>query len=61
MVVEGARAVVSVREVARSRGVDVPLCDAVWSVIYGGASIASVSTTLTGRAPTSEFYGMRTN
>ena len=61
MVVEGARAVVSVRELARSRGVDVPLCDAVWSVIYGGASIAAVSTTLTGRAPTSEFYGMRTN
>lgn len=58
MVVEGARAVVSVRELARARGVEVPLCDAVWDILYGGQSIERVTAALTGRVPTSEFYGM---
>ena len=58
MVVEGARAVISVRELAAARGVEVPLCDAVWDMVYGGSSVASVTATLTGRAPTREFYGM---
>ena len=58
MVVEGAHAVVSVRELARSRGVEVPICDAVWDIVYGGRSVASVIASLTGRVPTEEFYGM---
>lgn len=58
MVVEGARAAESVRELAHNRGVEVPLVDGVWGLIHGGVSIESISAQLTGRAPNTEFYGM---
>ena len=60
MVVEGARAVVSVRELAQKKGVEVPISDAVWNVIYGGMSVETVTAMLIGRTPTREFYGMGT-
>lgn len=58
MVVEGAHAVVSVRELAEVYGVEVPISDAVWSVIYQGSSVESVKAPLMDRASTEEFYGM---
>lgn len=58
MVVEGARACVSVRELAHKYGVEVPIVEAVWNLLYGGASIDSVIHLLTDRTPTEEFYGM---
>ncbi len=58
MVVEGARAAESVRELAHARGVEVPLVDSVWDLIHGGVGIESISAQLTGRAPNTEFYGM---
>lgn len=60
MVVEGARAVVSVRELAQKKDVEVPISDAVWNVIYGGMSVETVTAMLIGRTPTREFYGMGT-
>lgn len=61
MVVEGARAVVSVRELASAHGVEVPIANAVWSVLYGGVPVASAGALLMGRTPTEEFYGMSEN
>ncbi len=58
MVVEGARAATSVRELARAKGVEVPLVEGVWSLIHGGVSIEEVISSLSGRAPNIEFYGM---
>ena len=58
MVVEGARAATSVRELARARGVEAPLVEGVWSLIHGGVSIEGVVASLSGRAPNIEFYGM---
>ena len=61
MVVEGARAVISVRELARRSGVEVPISDAVWNIVYGGMSVEDAAATLIGRTPTREFYGMGRN
>ena len=58
MVVEGAHAVVSIRELGRRLGVETPIADAVWQVVHGGVSADSVAGLLMGRMPTEEFYGM---
>lgn len=58
MVVEGARAATSVRELAARRGVDVPLVSGVWDLIHGGKSLESVIGALSDRIPNIEFYGM---
>lgn len=58
MVVEGARAVVSVRELAHAHGVEVPLCDAVRGLTSGRLTFDQVSERLMDRLPTTEFYGM---
>lgn len=58
MVVEGARACVSVRELAQTHGVEAPIVEAVWSLLYGGASIDTAIHLLTDRVPTEEFYGI---
>lgn len=60
MVVEGAHAVVSVRELAARIGVEAPIADAVWSVVYEGASPYDMASALMDREPTEEFYGMGT-
>lgn len=59
MVVEGAHAVVSVRELARAHGVEVPIADAVWQVVFGGATVEQMAEALMGRVATEEFYGMQ--
>ena len=59
MVVEGAHACVSVRELAQDKGVEVPITKAVWSLVYDGASPREVAASLAKREPTHEFYGMK--
>ncbi len=58
MVVEGAHAAISVRELAHAKGVEVPITEAVWGLVHGGASIDQVTAALVGREPKREFYGM---
>ena len=58
MVVEGARACRSVREGAASCGVEVPIADAVYGLLYGGVPLAEVTAGLYARAPRVEFYGL---
>lgn len=58
MVVEGARACRSVRELARGCDVDVPIADAVYGLLYDGMSFDQVAESLYTRAPRSEFYGL---
>lgn len=58
MVVEGANAVISVRELAHKMGVDVPITEAVWGLVHGGVAIDDVVEKLVGRPLTHEFYGM---
>lgn len=58
MVVEGARACKSVRKLAEDKGVDVPIVNAVYKLLYEGSSLDSVVSALSGRVPTEEFYGM---
>lgn len=58
MVVEGAAAAKSVSELARSRGVDVPLTFALERLLYEGASLEEVLETLVNRIPNEEFYGL---
>lgn len=57
MVVEGARAVVSAHELARERGIEAPISDAVHALLYEGASIAEAVGGLLDRIPKQEFYG----
>ena len=58
MVVEGAYSATSVRELAQARGVEVPIVEGVWNLIHGGLSIEEVASSLRGRVPNTEFYGM---
>lgn len=58
MVVEGARACVSIRELAAKCGVEVPIVEAVYQLLYEGASFDKMAETLSGRTPKEEFYGM---
>ncbi len=58
MVVEGARACRSVRELADERGIEVPLTRAVHGILYEGVSIADAMASMLGRSPHEEFYGM---
>ena len=58
MVVEGARACKSVRELAAAHGVDVPLADAVYELLYANVPVAQVVTNLYARTPGEEFYGL---
>ena len=58
MVVEGARAVISVRELGARLGVELPICDAVWRVIHGDVPVRDMAALLMERVPTEEFYGM---
>lgn len=58
MVVEGAVAAVSVSELARELGVDVPLTFALESALRDGLSLDRALATLTERTPAGEFYGI---
>ena len=58
MVVEGAAAARSVSELARSKGVDIPLTFALEKLLYGGETIESALAALVSRIPNEEFYGL---
>ncbi len=58
MVVEGARACRSIRELAGRREVEVPITEAVYDLLYGRAVMADVLARLYSRVPTAEFYGI---
>lgn len=58
MVVEGARAARSVRELAERAGVDAPITRAVDDVLHHGATLQEASERLLGRIPSQEFYGI---
>ena len=61
MVVEGARAALSVWELARGRGVEAPISSAVHAILYDGLSLEEASRALLERTPHEEFYGLNTN
>lgn len=58
MVVEGARACRSVRTLAAGLGVEVPIADAVYSLLYEGDTLEDVAARLYARSPREEFYGL---
>ena len=58
MVVEGAQAALSVWELARKRGVEAPITDAVHAVLYEAQPLEQAIDGLLGRRPHEEFYGM---
>lgn len=58
MVVEGARAAVSIHELSQERGIETPLTDAVHAILYEGTNIEEAARTLLARTPDEEFYGL---
>ncbi len=57
MVVEGARACVSICELADVHGIEAPISRVVHAVLYKGLSIDDAVESLLGRIPNEEFYG----
>ena len=58
MVVEGARAALSLWEMAHDLGIEAPITDAVHDLLYEDASLAEAIDGLLTRTPHVEFYGM---
>ncbi|MBR1827985.1 MAG: NAD(P)H-dependent glycerol-3-phosphate dehydrogenase, partial [Atopobiaceae bacterium] len=58
MVVEGARAALSIWEMAHSLGIEAPITDAVHDLLYEDASLTEAIDSLLTRTPHVEFYGM---
>ena len=58
MVVEGARAAMSVHELAVERGIEAPITAAGHGVLVNELDIDSAKESLLGRLPREEFYGM---
>lgn len=56
MVVEGAQACRSIRSLAKSRGVELPLADAVDAIVWEGCDPLEVGRELTTRSFKPEFY-----
>lgn len=59
MVVEGARAARSLREVARERHIEMPITSCVYAMLYEGIDIGHAAQMLLERVPNEEFYGIR--
>ena len=55
MVAEGVKNARSVHQLAAKLQVDVPICEAVYQVLYEGLAAKDAVVQLMGRAPTSEF------
>lgn len=58
MVVEGARAAMSVHEVACELGIEAPITAAVHGVLVDGLDTEAAKAALLGRLPREEFYGL---
>ena len=55
MVAEGAIACKTVTELARKKGIDMPICEAVYSIMYENANTDDVIKKLFDRPSKSEF------
>jgi glycerol-3-phosphate dehydrogenase (NAD(P)+) len=60
MVVEGYYACASLMELSRRLGVEAPLTQAIYSLLYEDAPLDDVIATLYAREPRDEFYGIST-
>lgn len=58
MVVEGARAAMSVHELAIELGIEAPITAAVHGVLVDGLDTEAAKAALLGRLPREEFYGL---
>ncbi len=58
MVVEGARAAMSIHELALELGIEAPITAAVHGVLVDGLDTEAAKAALLGRLPREEFYGM---
>ena len=58
MVVEGARAAMSVHELALELGIEAPITAAVHGVLVDGLDTEAAKAALLGRLPREEFYGL---
>lgn len=58
MVVEGAQATTSILELARSKGVEVPITQVVNAMLYEGMPLSEATDILLGRRSIHEFYGV---
>jgi glycerol-3-phosphate dehydrogenase (NAD(P)+) len=56
MVAEGVKNARSVHQLAEKLKVDVPICEAVYGVLYEGLSPSEAVVQLMGRAPSAEFH-----
>lgn len=59
MVVEGARAAMSVWEIAQKRGIEAPITSAVHDILVEGLDVEAARGMLLGRLVREEFYGIR--
>lgn len=58
MVVEGARAAISTREMARKLKVDCPITENVYAILYEHGDLTRAVDNLLDRTPREEFYGI---
>ena len=58
MVVEGALACKTLQTLAKANDVELPITDAVRSVVWEGADMREAAKTLFARPLTTEFYGL---
>lgn len=58
MVVEGARACISLVQLAQEKNIELPLCEAVYALLYENARFETVKNMLFSRKYTEEFYGL---
>lgn len=61
MVVEGVRAAKSIWQLCQLRGIEAPLTEGVYDILYNNAKLEDAVVKLLERVPTQEFYGLNTN
>lgn len=61
MVVEGVRATKSIWQLCQLRGIEAPLTEGVYDILYNNAKLEDAVVKLLERVPTQEFYGLNTN
>jgi glycerol-3-phosphate dehydrogenase (NAD(P)+) len=58
MVAEGARSAVSLDDLGRSLGIELPITHQVHSILYDGHSVSEAASVLMGRAARDELHGL---
>jgi glycerol-3-phosphate dehydrogenase (NAD(P)+) len=56
MVVEGALASRAIADLARTRDVEVPICEVVRAIVWEGLPVREALSSLLARSPKPEFY-----